>query len=115
MYAEIKLNTAHGEERTVPMLATASTPIRYKMLFGKDLMTGLISTVGDSVESMVDVVSELAFLMAQQAAKVDLTALDKNKYIEWLDEFDSAAFINNSDKIFNVYISSRNNTSKAKK
>lgn len=118
MYAEIKLYSAKGDELTVPMLATASTPIRFKMLFGKDLMGGILTSnlSGDGFDlSVVEIVSQLAFLMAQQAAKADITTLDMNKYISWLDDFDSNAFIDNANEILNVYIKSRNNTSRAKK
>ncbi len=118
MYAEIKLNTAKGDVVTVPMLATASTPIRFKMMYGKDLMSGILTTNinGDGFDmSVVEIVSQLAFLMSMQAAKADITTLDVNKYIAWLDDFDSNAFIDNANEILSVYIKSRNNTSKAKK
>lgn len=113
MYAEIKLNDARGEERTVPMLATASTPIRFKMLFGKDLMGGLMNATNGEYD--IDIVSKLGFLMSQQAAKADLMELDNEKYIAWLDDFDSMAFIDHAQEVFSVYVRSRNNTSKAKK
>ena len=112
MYAEVKLSSATGEVRTVPMLATASTPIRFKMLYNKDLLSGILADDGNFD---IDVVSKLAFLMTKQAAKVDLRTLDQEQYLEWLDDFDSMAFIDKSQEIFNVYIKSRNNTSKSKK
>ena len=112
MYAEIKLLMANGEERTVPMLATASTPIRFKMIYGQDLVTGLIDSTG---EFDIDIVGKLAFLMSKQAAKVDMTTLDQKQYLEWLDDFDSMAFIDKAEEVFEVYIKSRNNSSKAKK
>lgn len=112
MYAEIKLKDAQGDEKTVPMLATASTPIRFKMLYGKDLMTGIVSADGSFD---LDIVSKLAYLMSMQAAKADITSLNTDKFIDWLDGFDSMAFMDNCDKIFEVYVKSRNNTSKAKK
>lgn len=112
MYKEIKLNTPNGETRTVPMLANAATPIRYKMIFGKDLLHNVVSADG---EIDIEIVSRLAFLMSKQSAKVDLRALNEEEYIEWLEDFDSMAFVNNARDIFDVYLSSKGNTSKAKK
>jgi len=112
MYAEIKLTTSDGDERTVPMLATASTPIRYKMLYGKDLMTSIIDQNGDFD---LDVISKVAYLMANQAAKVDMRTLDQDKYLEWLDTWDSMTFIDKSQEIFEIYLRSAENSSKAKK
>ena len=111
MYGEVKMLSAQGEERTISLLATASTPIRFKMLFGKDLLTGLIKD-GDFD---LDVVSKLAYLMMQQAARTDLKTLDMDKYMDWLDEFDSMAFMENAQDIFNVYVRSKEKSSHAKK
>lgn len=112
MYKEIKLNTPTGEVRTVPMLANAATPIRYKMIFGKDLLKSAINSDGD-IDT--EIISKLAYLMSKQSAKVDLRMLNEDEYITWLEDFDSMAFVNNARDIFDVYLSSKGNTSKAKK
>jgi hypothetical protein len=112
MYGEIKLNDPKGGELTIPMLANAATPIRFKMLFQNDLLTGIIGKDGNFD---IDVVSKLAFLMAKQAAKVDMTTLNMDQYVAWLEDFDSMAFIDNAENILNLFIKSRDNTSKAKK
>lgn len=112
MYKELQLETPTGEIRTVPMLANAATPIRYKMIFGKDLLSSAITADGDLD---TEIVSKLAFLMSKQSAKVDLRALNEDEYIAWLEDFDSMAFVNNAREIFNVYMSSKGNSSKQKK
>lgn len=112
MYKEIKLNTPNGETRTVPMLANAATPIRYKMIFGKDLLRSAIS---DDGEIDAEIVSKLAYLMSKQSAKVDLRTLNVEEYIAWLEDYDSMAFVNNAEEIFAVYIGSKGGSSKAKK
>jgi len=112
MYKEITLKTPNGEERTVPMLANAATPIRYKMIFGKDLLNAALFSSGDLD---LEVVSRLAFLLSKQAAKADMSRVSEDDYIEWLEDFDSMAFVDGAQDIFAVYIGSRNNTSKAKK
>ena len=112
MYAEVKLMDPHGEERTVPMLAHAATPIRFKQLFNTDILTGIVAADGTFD---TEVVGKLAFIMAMAAVKVDMTTLSEEKYIEWLEGFDSATFIENAQAVFNVYIRSKSNSSKAKK
>ena len=112
MYKEIKLSTPTGETRTVPMLANAATPIRYKMIFGKDLLR---SAILDDGEIDAEIVSKLAYLMSKQSAKVDLRTLNVEEYIAWLEDFDSMAFVNNAKEIFAVYMGSKGGSSKAKK
>jgi len=96
----------------VPMLANAATPIRYKMIFGKDLLR---SAVDEDGEIDAEIVSKLAYLMSKQSAKVDLRTLNTEEYIAWLEEFDSMAFVDHAKEIFAVYIGSKGGSSKAKK
>lgn len=112
MYAEVKLLDPYEKECTVPMLANAATPIRYKQLFNADILTGIVAADGTFD---IDVVGQLAYIMAMSAAKIDMTTLSKEKYIDWLEGFDSATFIENAQAVFNVYIRSKENSSKAKK
>lgn len=112
MYGEIVLKSPTGEKRTVPMMANAATLIRYKQLFHSDLLTGIVNAEGNFD---VDVVSKLAFVMAKQAAKVDLNAQNMDTYIEWLEDFDSMAFIENINEIVEIYSNSKGNSSKQKK
>lgn len=112
MYGEVVLKSPTGEKRTVTMVANAATLIRYKQLFNSDLLSGIVNSEGNFD---VDVVSKLAFVMAKQAAKADLTAQNMDTYIEWLEEFDSMAFIENINEIVGIYSSSKGNTSKQKK
>lgn len=112
MYAEVKLMDPYANEITVPMLATAATPIRFKQLFNADILTGIVSADGTFD---TDIVGKLAFIMAHAAAKTDMTTLSMDKYIAWLEGFDSATFIQNAQEVFNVYIKSKENSSKAKK
>ena len=112
MYAEVILTDPRDNKITVPMLANAATPIRFKQLFKKDILSGLIDKDGNYD---TEIVSKLAYLMSQQAAKVDINTLNFDKYVEWLEDFDSMAFMDNGDQILNVYVQSRENSSKAKK
>ena len=112
MYGEVVLKSPNGEKRTVPMVANAATLIRYKQLFHSDLLSGMINAEGNFD---VDVVSKLAFVMAKQAAKADMKALNMDQYIDWLEDFDSMAFIENINEIVSIYSNSKKNSSEAKK
>ena len=112
MYGEIKLCDPKGEQRTVPMLANAATLIRFKQLFKVDLLTSVLNDNGDFD---ADIISKMGYVMAMQAGKADMNALNMEKYIAWLEEYDSMTFIENANEIFAIYSGSRNNSSKAKK
>lgn len=112
MFKEVALNDPHGNKIIVPMLANAATPIRFKMIFGSDILSGIITTNGDLD---MDIVSKLGYLMAQQAANSDMNALNMSSYVDWLEGFDSMAFIDNAQDIFDVFVNSKKNSSKAKK
>jgi len=113
MYKEITLKTPDGEKRTVPMLANAATPIRYKMVFGKDLLNSMMFTGGTDLD--IEIIGRLAYLLNKQAIKADLAKLTEDDYIDWLEGFDSMAFIDSAQEIVGVYLGSRGNSSKAKK
>lgn len=113
MYGEVKLETPRGEELTVPMLANAATLIRFNQIFHLDLLTSVLNEKTGNFD--IDVISKLAFVMAKQAAKADMNTVNEDQYIEWLEDFDSTAFINNVNEIFNIYMKSKKNTSNAKK
>lgn len=112
MYGEIKLNDPKGEERTVPMLANAATLIRFKQLFHVDLLSGILDNHGNFD---ADIISKLGYVMAMQSAKADMNTLNYDKYIEWLEDFDSFAFIEKAQEIFEIYARSKDNSSEAKK
>lgn len=112
MYAEVTFTDPNGGKRTVPMLANAATPIRFKQLFHTDVLSGIMTNDGDFD---VDVVSKLAYVMAKQAAKADMNTLSFDQYVEWLEDFDSTAFIDNAEAVFEVYYNSKKNSSKSKK
>lgn len=112
MYGEIKMKDISGVEKTVPMMANAATLIRFKQLFHCDLMAGIVSPDGNFD---IDIVSKLGFIMAKQAAKADMNALTFDKYVEWIEEFDSMTFLETCNQIFGIYFNSRENSSEAKK
>lgn len=112
MYREIEIGGIN-----TPMLATGSTPIRYKLIFKKDLLKefdGLATDIGKS-----ETLSELAFLMSMQAQaqdkKCDLNKLNFEAYINWLDQFEPYAIEYASDEIIDLYTANLTTTSEPKK
>lgn len=103
---------------TVPMLANGATPIRYKNIFHKDVITEFEGAKNDSAK-VTNSMPELAFVMAMQAqakeGKVDLNLIDQEMYIEWLEQFDPMDLPFASDAILDVYMGNNATSSEAKK
>lgn len=89
--------------KDVPMLANAATPIRYRQLFHRNVMT-FFSGKGEE-EDAVDFVGELAYIMASSAAGKDMNTLSYDGYIEWLEQFEALAFADSAtvEAIVNLY------------
>ena len=95
MFGKVKIGN-----KEVEMLATASTPIRYKGIFKKDVIAIL---TGKKTEALGDFCSELGFVMAKQAEKSDMARLSVEAYYEWLDQFDAMDVYNATDAIWDVF------------
>ena len=112
------LKTVQIGEKEVNLLANAATPIRYKMVFGEDVMVAFnqINQEKRDTGEILDITSQLAYIMNRQAecSKDELKALTKESYIDWLEDFDSMAFVNASEVIINTYLGTTGTTSKAK-
>lgn len=104
--------------KDVALSANAATPIRFRNIFGKDLLT--IVSEGTSPERIdmkvaSEVAPELAFIMAKSAEKADMTKLNEDKMIEWLEQFEPMDLINATDGIFSVYFGDSETEVEAKK
>ena len=110
MYREIKIG-----EVSIPMKATAATALRYRHVFGQDLMTEL----QDSEESTslgIDTVQKLAFVMACAAdPEKDMTKLNEEVYIEWLDKFEPLDLAMATQEIVDLYLGNTKGLSEVKK
>lgn len=113
MYGEIKVGGIN-----VPMIANAATPLRYKQLFGKDLLTEFRG-VEENEAKAVESIPELAFIMAMTAkskdGKQDLSKLNLNLYMEWLEQFDPMDLPMASERIINLYLGNTVTSSEPKK
>lgn len=113
MYGELMLG-----DKTVPMMVNAATPIRFRNLFGKDLLTTIYEGTregGVDLTVASDIAPELAFIMAKAAEKADMNALSVEMYLKWLEDFGPLDFVNATEEIFNFYYGDQATTADSKK
>lgn len=109
MYREIKIGNG-----TFPMSANGATPIRYRMVFGKDLISEF-QKVESNYSVAIDTISELAFIMAKAGEKADMDKLNLNTYVTWLEQFEPFDITDASESIIDLYMSNSKASSEVKK
>lgn len=95
MTREIKIG-----DRSVLMSANAATTYRFKQVFKKDILRIMMD---EKAEQDDDDIMKLAYIMAQQAAGADMTKLNEETYIGWLEGFEPFAFFVASAEIMNLF------------
>ena len=108
MFKEVKIG-----EQMIPMLSNGATPIRYRRLFHKDIISKM--NEGTNADDAVEMASELAFIMSKSAEKVDMNTINMDDFDEWLEQFETLDIVTASEEIFSVYIGQEVTTSTAKK
>jgi hypothetical protein len=118
MYKEITLNSAEGTPISVPFMANAATAYRFKALFNKDLLLTFQSAKQGDLYN-VEFIEQLAFLMAMQAKakndEIDLTKINEESMVLWLERFDGMELLNHAGDIMDVYLGNTRFSSKEKK
>lgn len=109
MYREIMIG-----EKSIPMKANAATPIRFRQVFHKDILKELTEAEKNTALAM-DSISQLAFIMAMSGNGSDMSKLNEDTYIAWLEQFETFDLINASEAIVDVYLGNTPTTSDAKK
>lgn len=103
---------------TVPMLANGATPIRYRQVFHKDIITEF-QQAQDDYSKVVNSMPELAFIMAMQAQNKevggDLNLLNEDRYMKWMEQFDPMDLPMASEQIINLYLGNNATSSEPKK
>lgn len=107
MQKDIKIGT-----KAIPMKATASTALRYRQVFQGNLFKELTENTN---EEQVDTIQRLAYIMAQAGADADMSALSKDGYMEWLDQFEAIDLVEALPQVVALYSGNKVSTSKAKK
>lgn len=98
-------------ERDVDMVANGATPFIYKRIFRRDFLT---TTQTDDM----NVYTELAFVMSQQAVKPMselLNNLTVDNFFEWVEGFEAMDIVNKAAEIFAIYQGQANPSSTSKK
>ena len=105
-------------DKEVPMLATASTPEYCKRIFHVDPIR-LQSAKEKDAADYIDLYRRLAFVMAKQAEtkcnRKELSALNEDSYLDWLDQFSYDDFSEAMEDIISVYEGQKVSTSEEKK
>lgn len=101
-----------GEHR-VGMCANAATPYRFKQVFKKDLLQIMLDE--NSKDEEPDDVMKLAYIMTMQASKKDLTTINEESYIEWLEQFDLMDLYIASGEIMSLYQGNKKSEAEQKK
>ena len=117
MYRELELKTAEDTTVKVPFKSTGTTAIRFKQFTGKELTKAVEEASGDTYMSDI-VFSKLAYIMHKQAiatSVAELSNLNEEDYIEWLDGFQPLVFTHNSDAVADIYTCNVETFSDAKK
>lgn len=101
------------------LASNGATPIRYKAVFGTDLMSELNQiTNGKKDEGeALEIISKLAFVMYTQATadKSIWKSITTDSYIEFLEQFEAMDLTTASAEIMNIYLNQASGDSKPKK
>lgn len=102
-------------EQDIPMKANAATPIRYRQVFGKNLLPFFIGKASD--EDAAEMIGELAYIMSASANGTDMTKLSYDGYVEWLEGFDPMDFVdaNTVTALVNLYQGNEESQTEVKK
>lgn len=113
MYREIKV-----DDITVPMIANGATPLRYRHLFGKDLIAEF-QDAEDNAAKVTDCIPELAFIMAKAAeakdGTVDMNKLSQDDFITWLEQFSPMGLALAAEDIVDLYMGNAKTSVDSKK
>lgn len=109
MYKEIQIG-----ERTIGLKATASTTYRFKQVFKRDILKVMMDTSG-AQQAEEDDVMRLAYIMAMSARGEDMSKLNEDSYIGWLDQFDPMDLFIAQEDIMEVFQGNRKTEETQKK
>ena len=112
MYNLVKIG-----DTAVPMMSMASTDIYYRNIFHEDAIKLQVSKDLDEGD-LVNFVMKVGFVMAKFAELNDrkaMNALNEDSYLDWLDQFERADYLNALGDVRMTYEGQAVTTSDAKK
>ena len=117
MRKELELETSEGTIVSVPFKSSGTTTIWFRKFTGKELVES-VNDINGNTQKAEKVYSRLAYVMHQQAVAEslkELSELDEDSFIEWIDKFEPLTFANNAEAIVDIYICNTETSSDAKK
>lgn len=95
MYGKVLIG---GKE--VEMLANAATPYRYQMIFKEDFFKKISRKEETDPR---DFFAKMGYTMAKQAEKGDMSKLNMDTFLKWLEAFDPADVFSATQDIADIY------------
>ncbi len=97
------------------LLATGTTPIRYKSVFHEDIMINFSQICDEKKDGaeLLDMASKLAYVMNKQA-KDEVLTMSYDDYLTWLDTYEPMDFVHAATDITNVYLGTTKTKSQPK-
>lgn len=94
--------------------AAGKTDVSTEELIGDnpEILQALISIVGSG---RLETISQMAYIMHEQAEGSDMSSLSPSAYIDWLDQYDTMSFLTHAMDFISLYLGNRATTSVAKK
>lgn len=102
----------HIGESVVKMSGNAATALRFRQVFGADLLR-TFSEQGENLD--INIVLELGYVMHLQASGSDFIGVSSDDFITWLEGFDTMDIFNAAKDIVSVWIDTNKTAVKAKK
>lgn len=111
MYGKVMIGNTEVE-----MISNGATPYRFKQVFRRDLLKFFSDAVAGKVEDgeAADVASKLGYIMAMQSAKADLSKLNEDTFIEWMESFEANDVVLAAEDIIGLYSGNMTQTSVSK-
>ena len=95
MYGKVMIGN-----KEVEMLANAATPYRYQTIFKEDFFSRLN---GEVKFDLHDIWAKMGYVMAMQAQKADMSKLNMDTFLAWLEGFETSAVFNAANDIGDIY------------
>lgn len=96
----------------VKMSGNAATAIRFKQVFGADLLRSF-SEQGENLD--INIVLQLGYVMYLQASGSDFVGVGAGDFLTWLEGFETMDMFNAAKDIVSVWIDTNKTAVKAKK
>ena len=90
-------------EKEVELSANAATPFRFKQVFHKDIFA-VFGNEQKAEQEGFETIAELAYIMAKSAEKADMSKLNEEDFIGWLEGYEPMDFANAAEDILNAYM-----------